>query len=114
VFWQGRFKSQPVEIGTYLVSCGRYVERNPVRSGLAAVAWDFRWSSAAAYVRQVRDGVTDENPHLGMFGDAERAAYGQALMSGIDEKLVRSVEGGRILGTREFAAPLKMERAATA
>jgi len=110
VFWQGRFKSRPVEIGAYLVSCGRYVERNPVRAGLTAVAWDFRWSSAAAYVRKVRDGVTDENPYLGMFGDDERTAYGQALMSGIDETLVRRFEGERILGTKEFAATLKMER----
>jgi len=93
-----------------LVSCGRYVERNPVRAGLTAVAWDFRWSSAAAYVRKVRDGVTDENPYLGTFGDDERTAYEQALMSGIDETLVRRFEGERILGTKEFAATLKMER----
>jgi len=37
VFWQGRFKSKPVEIGPYLVSCGRYIERNPVRVGLAGM-----------------------------------------------------------------------------
>jgi hypothetical protein len=25
----------------------------------------YRWSSALAYVEGVRDGLTDENPHLG-------------------------------------------------
>jgi len=110
VFWQGRFKSKPVEVGHYLASCGRYIERNPVRAGLTAIAWEYRWSSAPAYVRKVVDGVTDENPYLGAFGDPERVAYGEALMSGVDEKVVRQMEGERAIGTKEFAATLKMER----
>ena len=110
VFWQGRFKSKPVEIGPYLVSCGRYIERNPVRAGLAGIASEYRWSSAAAYVKKVMDRVTDENPHLGAFNDPERVQYGEALMSGVDEKIVRQMEGERAIGTREFAATLKMER----
>lgn len=110
VFWQGRFKSKPVEIGPYLVSCGRYLERNPVRAGLTAIAWEYRWSSAAAYVRQVADGVTDENPYLGRWGEVERAVYKEALMSGGDEPVVRQMEGARAIGTQTFAATLKMER----
>jgi len=110
VFWQGRFKSKPVEIGSYLAVCGRYIERNPVRAGLAAVAWEYRWSSAAQYVHQAADGVTDENPHLGTLSLADREAYGQALMSDADEKLVRHVEGERAIGSKNFAATLKMER----
>ncbi len=62
----------------------------------------------AAFSRPMRSIITPGT--LGAFGDAERIAYGQALMSGIDETLVRSVEGERILGTREFATTLKMER----
>jgi len=42
VFWHGRFKSKPFEIGLYLGSCGRYIERNPVRAGMAAMAWEYR------------------------------------------------------------------------
>ena len=110
VFWQGRFKSRPVEIGPYMVSCGRYIERNPVRAGLAVVAWEYRWSSAAAYVRQAADGVTDENPYGGRFEEADRKEYAEALMSGIDEAIIRRVDGERVIGTRAFAATLKMER----
>jgi putative transposase len=110
VFWQGRFKSKPVEVGPYLGSCGRYIERNPVRAGLTAVAWDYRWSSAASYVKQVTDGLTDRNPHLGPFAEEDRRAYGEALTSGADEAVVRAMEGERAIGTREFAATLKMER----
>ena len=34
VFWAGRYKSKPVEIGEYLTRCGRYIERNPVRAAI--------------------------------------------------------------------------------
>jgi REP element-mobilizing transposase RayT len=29
--WQGRFKAQPIQKEQYLLACGRYIERNPVR-----------------------------------------------------------------------------------
>ena len=110
VFWQGRFKSKPVQLGPYVVSCGRYIERNPVRAGLIAVAWEYRWSSAAAYVKTTTDGLTDQNPYVGEFTQQDRQAYGEMLMTGADEKVVKEIEGGRAIGTREFAATLKMDR----
>jgi len=44
--YQGRFKSFLVDTERYLVAVCRYVERNPVRAGLALRAEDWRWSSA--------------------------------------------------------------------
>ncbi len=35
--WQDRFKSQPVEKERYLLACGRYIERNPVKAGMGAL-----------------------------------------------------------------------------
>jgi len=110
IFWQGRFKSKPVEIGAYLVSCGRYIERNPVRAGLTAIAWEYPWSSAGAYVKAKVDGITNENPYLGKFSEQDRRNYGEALMSGVDEQIVRQIEGDRAIGSKEFASTLKMER----
>jgi putative transposase len=110
IFWQGRFKSKPVQIGSYGVHCGRYIERNPVRAGLTAVAWEYRWSSAAAYVRATADGLTDQNPYVGAFTEQDRRTYGEMLMSIEDEKVVKQIEGLRAIGTREFVARLKMER----
>jgi hypothetical protein len=46
----------------------------------------------------------------GTLGDQERARCRDALMSGVDEKVVRQMEGERALGLKEFAATLKMER----
>ncbi|MDZ7598728.1 MAG: hypothetical protein U5J82_10670 [Desulfobacterales bacterium] len=45
--WQGRFSPFIME-ERYLLACARYVELNPVRSGLAKKSEDWRWSSAAA------------------------------------------------------------------
>lgn len=46
--YQGRFKSFPVETSEYLLTVCRYVERNPVRAGLAERVEQWRWSSAKA------------------------------------------------------------------
>ena len=46
--YQGRFKSFPVETNEYLLMVCRYVERNPVRTGLAERAEQWRWSSAGS------------------------------------------------------------------
>jgi putative transposase len=44
--YQGRFKSLPVETSEYLLTVCRYVERNPVRTGLVERVEQWRWSSA--------------------------------------------------------------------
>jgi putative transposase len=46
--WQGRYKAFPVQEDRHLLTVLRYVERNPVRAGLAASATDWRWSSHRA------------------------------------------------------------------
>ena len=48
-FWQNRFFSCPLD-RAHCWAALRYVERNPVRAGLTAVAEDWLWSSAAAHV----------------------------------------------------------------
>ena len=43
--WQGRYKSFRIEGDAHLLMVMRYVERNPVRAGLATSARHWRWSS---------------------------------------------------------------------
>jgi putative transposase len=43
--YQGRFKSFPVQEDEHLLTVCRYVERNPLRAGLAKRAEDWRWCS---------------------------------------------------------------------
>jgi len=39
--WQGRYKATVVDAERYLLVCSRYIELNPVRSGLAMVAAEY-------------------------------------------------------------------------
>ena len=54
--FQGRFSSCPLD-ERHGIAAIRYVERNPVRAGLTAQAWEYPWSSAAFHV-----GVKSEDP----------------------------------------------------
>ncbi|MFH0954044.1 MAG: transposase [Verrucomicrobiota bacterium] len=109
VFWQGRYRSEPVEIGDYLACCGRYIERNPVRAGIASCAWEYPWSSARFYVAGEQDGVTDANTHLGFdeITPRDRKLYGDALMSTEIDTQMREMRQQRVLGSRGFVKGLE-------
>jgi len=42
--FQGRYKSLLIEDDSYLLDCGRYIEKNPVRAEIARDAADYEWS----------------------------------------------------------------------
>ena len=43
--WEGRHRSSLIDSDTYLLTCYRYVESNPVRAGIVQTARDYEWSS---------------------------------------------------------------------
>ncbi|MSM40404.1 MAG: transposase [Geobacter sp.] len=45
--WQGRYKSFIIQDDTHLITVARYIEGNPVRSGLVNRAAEWPWSSHA-------------------------------------------------------------------
>ena len=47
---------------SYLLSCGRYIERNPLAAGLVAKPWDYRWSSCRLYALGEPDALVSESP----------------------------------------------------
>lgn len=80
--WQGRFKLQPIQKELYLKNCGRYVERNPLRAGLAQVACKYEHSSAGFYCLGKEDGITCTSPYFEGFGNnitARQIAYKEFL-----------------------------------
>lgn len=60
--FQGRFKSQAIEKDNYLLACGRYIERNPIRANLVQEPWKYKHSSAEYYILGTDDHLTDINP----------------------------------------------------
>lgn len=67
--WQGRFKSRPIQKENYLISCGRYIDVNPVKDKLVPVAWEYSYSSARYYCLGIEDGITTPDPLYEEWGD---------------------------------------------
>ena len=113
--WQNRFCSCPLD-ERHLWAALRYVELNPVRAGMVKLAWEHRWSSAAAHLGQ-RD--ASRTLDLGFWTGAGGAARWQELLTheedaGILKKLRHATYAGRPLGSEEFEKQWKRPQAATA
>lgn len=61
-FWQGRFKSLLIEKDSYLLACGFYIERNPMRAKMVKLPDQYPYSSYAYYAFGKDDPLLDENP----------------------------------------------------
>jgi putative transposase len=103
--WQGRYLSYPLE-GGYLFRAVRYVERNPVRAGLVARAWDYEWSSARAHVER------EPHPLLSPFSlEASIKDWAEYLREEDDpedvEMFQRHELTGRPMGSEDFVKRLE-------
>ena len=110
--WQGRFKSPAVEVDEYLLSCGRYIERNPLEAGIADRPWNYRWSSSAAYACGTPDGLLDENIwYMNMATDSnERQRRWRELVLGEDPRERRIRETDWVIGSEAFRRQMKSTR----
>jgi putative transposase len=59
--WQGRFASYPMD-EEHLVAAARYIELNPVRSGLVKKPEEYEWSSALAHLQGENDILVKVEP----------------------------------------------------
>ncbi len=102
--WQGRFKSPAVQCRDYLLSCGRYIERNPLEAGMVALPWEYRWSSAAAYALGKADPLLAENQeYIALASEAaRRLEIWQALLLGDDPREAAVRRGDWAIGDEAF------------
>ena len=107
--WQDRFKSILVQKDRrYLLACGRYIERNPLRAGLVGQPGDYRWSSFNAHARGQNDGLTE--PYEILRGEfASRESYRDFVCSGTDseEQDRRWRMTGEIVGVSAFQSAVR-------
>ncbi len=98
--WEGRFKSCVLS-QKHLDAAIRYIERNPVRAGLAQNAEDYPWSSARAHVDKKQDRLLSNS-----FVTEEINDWKGYLSDDSDDKkgnlFVRHVDTGRPLGDKDF------------
>lgn len=109
--WEGRFRSCLVDSDRYLLTCLRYIELNPVRAGLAALPWEYRWSSVHANLDLQPCPLLQPHPTFMALGEdtATRAArYREVLMEPLGQDqldVVREhMRQERALGSPRFQA----------
>jgi putative transposase len=107
--WEGRFRSCLVQSETYMLTCYRYIELNPVRAGLVQHPREYAWSSYRVNAEGIAKAMItphDEYLRLGTTDDARKQVYRDLIASGMqDEQLAEirlSTNGGHALGDDSF------------
>ena len=104
-FWQGRYGAAVMD-ESHLVAAFHYMMRSPVEAGLADTPAKYKWSSAAAYLKGVDDGLTETGPMLRRLPDMKSFLTRDAL--NLDELIVRDDETiGRPRGSEKFIRSLE-------
>lgn len=108
-FWQDRFRSLLIENDEYLLACGIYIERNPVKAKIAGTAEDYTHSSYSYYAYGKEDDLTDKDPYYNELGRDEKErqiAYRRLMLD--KEKGINSVTFNQLfLGTKEFVKQME-------
>lgn len=107
--WEGRFRSGPVASDRYLLTCYRYIERNPVRAGMVERAVDYAWSSAGGNALGRYDPLLTAHPlylSLGETACSRLAAYRAMLEEPLDrqdlDNIRRHLRQNKALGSAHF------------
>ena len=102
--WQGRFKSSAVHCEGYLLSCGRYIERNPLEAALVTEPWQYAWSSCRGYATGAADPLLAENSYyleLGRDDGSRQRRWREFLMQADPQE--QSIRGADwVVGDESF------------
>jgi len=106
-FWQDRYKSIIVSEDEYLLSCGSYVELNPVRAHIVEDPKDYKWSSYGWYAYGADNLVVDKQPvyqGLGRNAGERQQKYRHFVKGMLKEKKAMKGEMDRrlVYGDSEF------------
>jgi putative transposase len=107
--WEGRFRSCLVEAESYLLTCQRYIELNPVRAGMVSHPRDYPWSSYRTHAEGEKSPLLI--PHacylaLGLDERERQSSYGalfrHAIEPGFLDDIRLATNGGYCLGPEAF------------
>ena len=105
-FWQDRFKSLLIADDAYLLTCGAYVESNPVRARMVPTPEAYPWSSARAYLQGRPDPLLTLSPGYLALGPTSRerqTRYHQFLMDQVRHPLSTTAPVGSTAYLRQLA-----------
>jgi putative transposase len=107
--WEGRYKSSVIQAETYLLTCMRYIELNPVRADMVQDPSQYRWSSYRHNgLDQADPRITPHLLYLAIGQDAadRQTAYRALFRSELDEDALGDIRlalsQGQPLGQGRF------------
>ena len=103
--WQGRFSSFAMD-NKHLIAAVRYIAMNPVKAGLSKRPEQYRWSSAAAYLRGKTDPLVKVRG-LNKIIDDWPEFFKESVDSLMAERIRKHEHTGRPLGSEKFLLRLE-------
>lgn len=107
--WEGRYKSSPIQIETYLLACSRYIELNPVRAKVVDKPEEYRWSSYRAKVGLEDQTWIDFDPCYQALGQTREeqirryaAWVSDAIPEGEWDQIRAAAQRGQLTGADRF------------
>ena len=100
--WEGRFKSSLVSDDQYLFTCMRYIELNPVRSGMVRLPGQYAWSSYRANAQGKMNELITPHPLYDQLGKTKQCrldAYKGLFKGHVDEEELVSIRNAWQTGT---------------
>ena len=112
--WEGRYRATLIDAESYLITCYRYIELNPVRAGMVARPADYPHSSHRANAEGGPDEIVAPHPlyrALGADAAARQAAYRRLFHHPIGaealDEIRTSTNTGWVLGTDPFCKEIQ-------
>ena len=107
--WEGRYKSSLIDSESYLLTCYRYIEENPVRANMVTCPEAYKWSSYHYNALGHKNPLITEHENYTQIGATEHArrmAYAGLFQTGLDSKesqlVSASIEKDEVLGSTLF------------
>jgi putative transposase len=114
--WQGRFKATVVDAASYLLTCSRYIECNPVRAGIVSNPADYAWSSYLHHVGLKSSPLITDHPLYWALGNtpfSRDAAYKKMTEQTLSPEELRdlreTVNKGWVLGSPSYKFNLEKQ-----
>ncbi|HSO08829.1 MAG TPA: transposase [Desulfoprunum sp.] len=107
--WQNRFFSCIVGGRQHLWQTARYIERNPIRIGLAAKAEEYPWSSARAHTTGTRSMVLSNSSWLAPNKRPTYTAFLRLADNVAEEAIRRATRTGRPFAADNFIDDLERQ-----
>ncbi len=104
-FWQDRYKSLLIEAESYLLSCGIYIERNPLRAKMTKSLSEYKQSSYRYYAYGIGDELVERDEYYEYLGENDKIRqerYRNMILGEEERKIEAALKGQLFLGREKF------------